>query len=153
MRKVAIVIGLASLILLVWQGINVFNYYNDSNSDQKLLSNIDHMQRLLIFGVIGNAAYDDDNASPHKTGDAYTFTVYGKPYNHKVENVDPPQSTKFNVIYLPDDPDVQSIDPSAQLLAYKRQYLDKKTVPALTWVFIGFGLCGLVYSGIKLVKP
>lgn len=149
MRRVFFILAFASLVLLLWQGTLAVRHYFIGND--KLMTRIDQMQRLQIFSRTGKAMYDD-SVSRHKIGDRYTFTVYGKPYRHRVETPNPPQGPRFDVQYLPEDPNIQSIDPTAQLIMYRQQLAERKDEPALTWILILAGLGVFVYSGINLLR-
>jgi hypothetical protein len=150
MRKKFIITGLISLLILGWQLTAVVRNYYLGN--EKLMTRIDQMQRLQLFSRTGIAMYDNAYVTTHKIGDKYTFTVYGKPYYHQVEMANPPQTERFEVQYLPDNPNVQAIDPSKQLVIYRQQLIEKQEAPAYSWVLIFAGLIGVIYSTYRVIK-
>lgn len=150
MRRKFIIIGLIALLILGWQLTKVIRDYYIGN--EKLMTRIDQMQRLQLYSRASSASYDNAYLTTHKIGDKYTFTVYGKSYYHQVEVEDPPQTARFDVRYLPDNPDVQAIDPAKQLIIYRQQLIEKQEAPAYSWVLIFVGLIGVVYSAYQIVK-
>lgn len=151
MSKLFIATGALSLLLLVLLSINIgMHYYNDENDH--LLVNIDQMQRLQIFGKTAVGIYDDEKAIPHKKGDKYSYDVSGKYYSNTVELGDAPQNSKFDVSYLPENPEVHSINPAVQLAASREQLMENERVPAISWILLLFSFGGLLYSALRLKK-
>jgi len=151
MSKLFVATGVLSLLLLITLSVDVGRHYYSAENDH-LLTNIDQMQRLIIFGSTAVGMYDNENATPHKKGDKYNYYVSGKAYKSTVELEDAPQYSKFDVDYLPDNPKVHSINPAIQLAASRQQLMDNEKVPAASWILLLLSFGGLIYSAIRLKK-
>jgi hypothetical protein len=145
MSKLFIALGAASLAILIWGSTSLVKQHKVAN-DPQLLIKIDQMTRLVIFSKGVVAFYVKHNTGDHKIGDKYTFIIKNKVYAHQIENPNPPQGTAFKVEYLPENPDVFSIDPAVELRGYELQLAEAKQTPYFTLALMFVGLCGLVYS-------
>ena len=151
MSKLFIATGALSLLLLIGLSIDVGRHYYSDENDH-LLVNIDQMVRLQLFGRTAVGIYDEDKKA-YKKGDKYSYYVSGKTYNHIVELEDAPQYSKFDVDYLPDNPQVHSINPAIQLAASRERLMQNEKVPPLSWILLLLSFGGLIYSAIRLKKP
>jgi hypothetical protein len=150
--KIRLIIA-SAIFALIFGWVLVRHYLNIPQGKQK--TKLEQLDKLIKTGIITLAEYDT-TYQELKMGDSrlsvvLNYTYYAdKKYTKEARLSDPPERLSFNVVYLPEDPNVCSKNPQEEYASAMRRLNEEMKPPILSWVFFVSSLCFLIYLGLSL---
>lgn len=135
MKRKVLIISVFVLFMSVYSLIRHYGNFDEKSYTEK----INNAELLIKEGQPVTAFYDSVYSEYKRRGNTanksikYFYKVNGKVYEDQIQIVEIPDSASFQLIYLPNDPDVHSTDPLKDKL-----YLKNKKIKNLQLRYPGF---------------
>ena len=147
---------LSGILCLITSVILIRHYLSVPQNNYK--DKIAQLNEIIKRGVEVQALYDSVYTEYKHHGQTfsrefhYSYIVNGKSYRQELSSVTTPQTLEIKVYYLPENPDIQSLNPQKEIEHYSLLLNNETSSPTVTWYLFGGSICVLLYLIIAIRK-